>query len=69
MFRSENLPVAESKRPSGANGTQDLVVHKEVVLGGMVFKVSRGQRQTHFLYTTQQWNSMTLTEICAYQNK
>jgi hypothetical protein len=69
MFRSENLPVAESKRPSSANGTQNLVIHKKVVLAGMFFKVSRGQRQTHFLHTTQQRNSMALIEICAYQNK
>jgi hypothetical protein len=69
MFRSENLPVAESKRPSSANGTQNLVIHKKVVLAGMFFKVSRRQRQTHFLHTTQQWNIVALAELFAYRNK
>jgi hypothetical protein len=42
-FHSKNLPVAESKRPSGAHDTQNLIVHEEVVLAGVLFKVSRGQ--------------------------
>jgi hypothetical protein len=69
MFCLENLPVAESKRPPGANSTHDLVIRKNAILVGVVFKISRRQRQTHLLYTRQRCNNVALTTMCAYQNK